>query len=349
MKSIHHSMPTIGEDERKNVLDVLESGFVGHGKKCAEFEQEIAALIEKRFAIATNSGTAALHLALIALEVGEGDEVIVPSYVCTALLNAVHYVRATPVVVDVDPADACLSRETAMKKVTSRTRAIIAAHVLGAPCDVPSLKDFNVPIIEDCAMNLGAKVHGKPAGAQGDLTVSSFYATKYLTSAHGGFVATSDERMGAKIKDLVDFDNREDYIVRYNAQMSDLQAALGLAQLRRLPEFVQKRRELAMRYTAALAGELGALPSDTDFGEHAYFRYCIPCPDGMFAGFQRHFKTRGIEAKPPVYRPLHRYLGLPDEEFPNSSRIQDTWLSIPIYPSLTEEDIRRIEEALRSL
>jgi dTDP-4-amino-4,6-dideoxygalactose transaminase len=209
-------------------------------------------------------------------------------------------------------------------------------------------------VVEDCAMALGAEVGGRPAGSWGDLSVVSLYATKMATCGQGGLLLGDDPLLEARARDLLDYDNREDYRVRYNYQLTDVQAALARRQWADLPRFVERRRSLADRYDRAIdfgaigrAGGRAAPPREPSAGRACWFRY--PVDLGAPAARDRaqaFLLGEAIESKSPVYRPLHRYLGAPDGDFPQSSRLQDCLLSIPLYPSLTDAEADRVADAL---
>ena len=333
---IPHSRPTLGKNEEAAARRVLGSGRLAAGPEVEAFEREVAAVTGTRGGVAVNSGSAALHLALLALGVGKGDDVLVPSYCCAALLHAVSYTGARPAMADVDPGTGLLTAETARRSRTSRTRAAIVPHLLGRLAPLREIASLGLRVVEDCAMAFGTRAGGRPLGALGDVAILSFYATKLLATGQGGMLVSRDRRLLARARDLVRYDERETYTVRYNYPMTDLAAAIGRAQLRRLPLFLARRRALATRYERAFAGLRGASfvphgPSD------ACYRFVLSVPRGREALF-RALRAKGIEAKPPVYRPLHRYLGLRPSRFPGAEACGRAFASLPIYPSLTEED-----------
>ncbi len=250
---VRHSRPWVEEVDVAAVTATLRSGNLAGGKQVARFERELAGAVGQAGGVATSSGTAALHLALRALGIGPGDEVLLPSYVCTAVLNAVHHAQATPVLCDVDPETGGLDPADASGRVTRRTRAAIVAHLFGHPADLDGLEDLDLPIIEDCAQALGAEWRGRPVGSFGTISVFSFYATKVISTGEGGMACSSSPVLLERMRAARDYDHRDDYEVRYNYKMSDLQASLGRSQLRRFPEALEARRRLAERYTQAFA------------------------------------------------------------------------------------------------
>ncbi|MEK7309636.1 MAG: DegT/DnrJ/EryC1/StrS family aminotransferase [Planctomycetota bacterium] len=393
---IKHSCPTIGQAEVQALSSVLKSKHLAQGNVVRKFEdsvvkylggRNISAIPPKRDggkAVAVNSGSSALHLALLSLGVSKGAEVIIPSYVCSAVLNAVNYTGAKPVLADINENDFNLSVESVKKKITKRTRAIIVAHLFGFPAGINKFLSLGIPIIEDCAQSIGAVYHNKsatadlpkarPVGTFGKISVFSFYATKMLATGYGGMVISQDSKLADKIRDLIDYDNRNDYITRYNYQMSDLCAALGLSQLSQLDRFIQRRREIASHYTRYLSSLNLAtliLPLEQPDTTSVFYRYVIrhPKADKIILCLNR----AGIEAKKPVYKPLHRYFGLTPlerpvmnssgrislsplslnfltglnpKDFPNAEQAQRSAISLPIYPALTDKDRNYITDNL---
>jgi perosamine synthetase len=341
---IPHSRPTIGPDDLEAVTGVLLSGDLAQGEQVRRLEAAVAGSLARRGGVATSSGTSALHLALLALGVGAGDEVIMPSYTCVAVLQAARYVGATVRLAEIDPDTYGLDPAAVRRRLSARTRAIIVPHMFGLPADVGALNAFGVPVIEDCAQAFGAATGGRPAGSLGTLAVCSFYATKVLTAGEGGMVLADSNALLDKVRDLRDYDGRRTLVTRFNYKMTDLAAALGLSQLRRLPEFLDRRRILAARYTAALAGLPIRPPAAPAGRSHIYFRYVARAAGA--AGIARRLRARGIDSKPPVFRPLHRYLRVPG--FSRTEAVARTALSLPIYPSLSEGEVDAVVDAIRT-
>jgi perosamine synthetase len=309
------------------------------GPEVAAFERETSRWVGRRHAVATHSGTTALQLALSALGAGPGREVVCPSYVCSAVLNAILANGAKPVVADVDRQTTHLTAGLVKKALTRQAAAVIVPHLFGRPAPVREIVRLGVPLVEDCAMTLGPP----GVGRQGTVSILSFYATKLLTSGgQGGMALTDDPRLAARIRDLLLHDNRERYRLRFNAQMTDLAAAVGRVQLGRLRGFLKARRRMADRYTRALDGV--ALPYDARDPARAWFRYTVEVSDASKAA--RTMARRGVEAKPPVFKPLHRYLELDPKRFPGTEAIWKRTLSIPLYPSLTAAEQ---DQVIRSL
>jgi len=337
---IPHSRPAVGAEEAEAAAAVVTSGMLAAGEETAAFERELAAAVGAAGAVAVSSGTAALHLALLVLGIGPGDEVIVPSWVCTAVLNAVRYVGAAPVVADVEPETGNIAASAAERARTRRTRAAIVPHVMGLPADLDALAALGVPLIEDCAQALGAEYRGRPVGGVGVLSIFSFYATKVIATGQGGMVASRDPDLVARARDLVEYDNRDDYRARYNYQLTDVQAAIGRRQLQRLPEFVLRRRALAERYRQAGPPDWHGRREG-----HIYYRYLLRVRDVDAAA--AWFGARGIGARRPVYRPLHQYLGGP--ACPAADAIHASVLSVPLYPALQTPEVERVVAAISEM
>ncbi|MBI3855168.1 MAG: DegT/DnrJ/EryC1/StrS aminotransferase family protein, partial [Planctomycetes bacterium] len=243
---IPHSRPTLGPEEERAALRVLRSGMLGGGEEVDRFERELERRIGSGRAVAVHTGSAALHLALLGLGVGAGDRVVVPSYTCAAVLNAVMYAGAEPILADVLPETANLDPDDVRVRLRAGTKAIIAPHMMGRLAPIRELRRLGAPVVEDCAMALGGEV-----GREGEVSVFSFYATKMMATGHGGAVLARDRVVVRRIADLVEYDNRDDYKVRHNYRMSALVAALGRAQLAKLADFVKRRRRIADYYRAA--------------------------------------------------------------------------------------------------
>jgi dTDP-4-amino-4,6-dideoxygalactose transaminase len=300
--------------------------------------------------VAVSSGTAALELALRALKIGAGDEVIMPSYVCPAPWLAAQRVGAQAQLVDIDLQTFNIDPAAARCAITKRTRAIIVPHMFGLPADLTALEQLNVPIIEDCAQTLGAMEQCRPVGTVGRLTVCSFYATKLLCAGEGGMVLSNEGALLERVKSLREYDGAPTLdSAAFNLKLTDLQAALGLSQLGRFSSFHERRRVLAAAYRGALSSTAAVCPSVPPGRTHGYYRFVIRLPhlrndpDGLI-GLISRLEQQGIHCRKPVFRPLHRYLD--QSGFPNSDEADRTALSIPLYPDLTEDEVRQIQQSL---
>ena len=332
---IPHSRPTIGPDDIRAVTEVMLSGDLAQGEKVRIFEKDVAAYLGRRGGVATNSGTSALHLALLALGLGAGDEVLLPSYTCVALLHAVRYVGAAPRVVDIEPDGYNLCARESQRHLTPRVKAIIIPHMFGMAADLAPLASLGIPLIEDCAQALGGTYHGQLIGSVGTISICSFYATKMMTTGEGGMLLSDSDVILRRARDLRDYDERPTLETRFNYKMTDMQAALGLSQLDRLPAFLERRQALASRYTAALQNLPITLPAVKQDRRHAFYRYVIGVDDAPRMG--RWLSQRGVHCKPPVFHPLHRYLE--QAGFPHTEAAMRTALSIPLYPSLRDDEV----------
>lgn len=305
------------------------------------FESETAHWVGVKGAVAVSSGTAALHLGLLALGIGKGDEVLLPSYVCTALLNAIHYTGAIPRLVDIDPDSFNIDPGGVKKALSRRSKAIIAPHLFGLPVDMDALTVFEVPIIEACAQSVGATYHGRMTGGFGIFSFVSFYATKLITTGEGGMLLSNSLRLLKRVRELREYDERDRYRISFNYKMTDLQAALGRIQLKRLPTFLEKRKALAQRYRRALESLPVQLPLEYPDRDHCYYRFVIKVK-GQVEPYLSRFHQTGITCRRPVYRPLHWYLR--QTGFPRTDQIFRQALSLPLYPALSDADVKTILE-----
>ena len=343
---IPHSKPSLGPEEIAAVSHVMQSGQIAQGPEVESFEEEMAQWIGVKDAVAVSSGTAALHLGLLALGIGKGDEVLLPSYVCAALLNAINYTGATPRLVDIDPDSFNIDVARVKKAVSKRSKAIIVPHLFGLPADLDALLLLDVPIIEDCAQSLGVSYRGRPIGSLGTFSFVSFYATKLMTTGEGGMLLTNSSQLIRRVKALREYDERDRYRLSFNYKMTDLQAALGRIQLKRFPAFLAKRKTLAKRYHRTLASLPIALPKEYPDRGHCYYRYVIKVK-GRVEPYLDRFRKTGIACRRPVYRPLHRYLR--QTGFHQTDRVFRQALSLPLYPSLSDTEAEVILTAAKQV
>ncbi len=365
---IAHAIPlvkgTIERDDLAAVTRVVRRGGLSEGETTHRFERAFARFLGVTGGVATSSGTAALHLALAALEIGPGDEVIFPSYTCTALLHATLYVGSAPRLVDnrldVRGADFNLAPEAVARAIGPRTKAIIVPHMFGTPADLDQLLALGLPVIEDPTQAVGARHRGRPLGSLGTAAIFSFHASKMLSTGEGGMVLARTPELLSRLRDLNDYEGnlvamrmardertiRQQYRLRYNYRMTDAQAALGLNQLRKLPAFVAGRRTIARIYNKAFSDCEAQLPALGQRHERVFFRYLIQTNQDvphLLAALRR----AGIEGGRGVYPALHQYLGLPKAEFENAEAATASLLSVPLYPSLRPREISRICREVR--
>jgi dTDP-4-amino-4,6-dideoxygalactose transaminase len=338
---IPHSRPMVGAEEARAAAEVVASGNLAEGEVTAAFEGALAGYLGLPHAVALGSGTAALCLTLAALGIGPGDEVIIPSFVCAALLNAVEHTGAAAVPADIDPRTLNIDPADVRRRLTARTKAVVVPHMFGLAADMDALLGLGVPIVEDCAQAVGGSRGGRPLGALGAAAVFSFYATKVMTTGEGGMIATRSGKLAQRVRDLKGTDGRPDHRQRYNFKLTEMQAAIGLVQLSRLPGFIDRRREIARRYAQALRHLPVDLPPEDP--DHIFFRFVIRL--GRGAGeFLRRARARGIACERPVFRPLHRLLGL--DGYPATEQAFRRCVSIPIYPALSDRQVERIAAAV---
>lgn len=342
---IPHSRPTFGKEEKKACLAVLDSLEIAQGRRVAAFEKAFCRFTGRRYAVAVSSGTTALSLALRALKVTRGDEVIVPSYNCAALLHAVDSAGAKAVCADIDMEDLNISVPDTKKKLGRKTKAIIVPHLFGRAARIGEIVKLGIPVIEDGTQALGARASARKVGSFGAVSVFSFYATKMIATGEGGMLLADSGRIAQGLSDMRDYDKKDVYRFRTNSKMTDLEAALGIEQLRKLPFFIRRRREIARQYDRAFRGSDVILPEADELRDHVYSRYAVRIGQN-YRLWLEYFNRRGIAAKKPVYGLLHRYLGFPDDSFPNSVQAMRTVCSIPVYPMLTAKECGTVCRAI---
>jgi perosamine synthetase len=339
------SRPDVRAEDFAYVAELLRTQQIARGPFVRQLESRLAEATGVRSAIAVSSGTAALHVALLALEVGRNDEVIVPTFTCAALLHAVNYVGARPVLADVDPATLNPSVEHVRRLIGPRTRAIIITHTFGFPADLRGIIELGVPVVEDCAHALGAQYWGKPVGAFGALAVHSFYATKVVCAGEGGAICTNSRSLAKRVRDLTDPDGRADYRVRYNYKLSDLAAGLALNQLARLGEGVDRRRAIAARYRASFSVTGVSFQTPLERTGPNYYRFVLQARNP--ARVMRDAAAGGVVCDRPVYRPLHHYEQVRSAEtFPGADSAWRRTVAVPCYPALTDAEVDRVVEVV---
>jgi len=365
--------PLLGEEEAAAAAAAVRSGWVAQGPRVAEFEQAFAAYAGAGHGVAVSSCTTGLHLIMHLLGVGPGEEVVVPSLSFIATANAVRYVGATPVFADVDPDTANLTPSTVESVLTARTRAVLAVHQGGMPAELAGLRALceprGIPVVEDAACAAGSTYRGRPVGVGGPLVAWSFHPRKLLTTGEGGMVTTDSAEWAQRLRRLrehgmsVSATDRhaaggvllETYDeVAFNYRMTDVQAAIGLVQLGRLPGMVARRRELAARYHAALADLPGLHPvRDPDYGTTNYQSFWVLLPDD-FAGSRNAvleaLAARGVSARRGIMA-AHlepAYADHPHAPLPVTERLTSRSLILPLYHDLTEAEQDQVVDALRA-
>jgi perosamine synthetase len=374
-RKIPFHIPSIGEEEISEVVDSLRSGWLTTGPKVKKFEQAFADYVGTRSAIAVNSCTSALHLALEAIAVKAGDEVVVPAYTFTGTAAVVTHCGARPVLADSRPGGFNVEAASIEPVITPRTRALVVVHFAGEACDMDPILDLaarhGLPVVEDAAHALPTTYKNRMVGTIGDLTAFSFYATKTITTGEGGMLTTAREDWEARIRKMglhgmsTDAWKRyapggswyyevEDFGFKYN--MTDLSAALGIQQLRRVDEFQKRRQAIAGAYAEAL-GSLDAciVPRESPYGVHAWHLFPLQLNlESLRAGraeFIRELGDRGVSTS-VHFIPLHhhpayqRAFGYHPGDFPSADLAFSRIVSLPIYPAMSDADVGRVIEAV---
>jgi len=346
--AVPHSRPDLGREEEEAALRVLRSGRLAPGEEARRGGALLARIAGCGEAVLLSSGTSALTLAVRALQIGPRDGVAVPSYACAALLHAVRAAGALPLVCDIDPTTLALDPDDLDRRATGEVRAAIVVHPFGAPVRVEPVRARGLLVIEDCAQALGALDREAPVGSRGDAAVFSFAPTKVVTcGGPGGGLASPRAGLVAEVRDLAGYDEKDDARPRWNALMGDVHAAVLGVQLSRLRRFHDRRAAIAQRYDEALAPLRLDRPRPSPGADPIVYRYLVRVreADRLVQALDR----RGIGARRPVYRPLHRLMRL-DGTFPHTERAQREIVSLPLYPALTDMQAERvIEEVLRCL
>ena len=356
--------PVLGEAEERGVLDVLRSGRLSLGPLLGEFEQQFARRIGSPYASAVSSGTAGLHLALRAVGVADGDEVITSPFSFVASANVIVYERARPVFVDIDPRTLTIDPTAVAAAVTERTTALLPVHIFGWPADIAALERLGLPIVEDACEALGA-IHadGVAVGARGHPAVFAFYANKQLTTGEGGMVTLSE----AAHKERIDSERNQgrapnmDWLdhdrLGFNYRLGEIACAIGLAQLERLDGMLAARARVADAYRELLSGiEDLDLPCPDEGGNvRGWFVYTVGLPRGVDRDETiRGLRERGVQSKPylPAIHLMSYYretFGHRPGEFPVCEDIAARSLALPFHPELSEGEITRVADALTSV
>jgi perosamine synthetase len=364
--------PWLGAEEAEAAAAAVASGWVAQGPRVAAFEQAVAARAGAIHGVALSSCTAALHLALLCLDLSPGDEVIVPSLSFIATANAARYVGARPVFADVSATTQNLTPETIEAVVTPRTRAVILVHQAGVPADIDAIQEMcrprGITIIEDAACAIGSQYHGAPIGGPSDLVAFSFHPRKVITCGEGGMLLTPDARLAERARRLrehgmsVSAADRhasggvviEEYLeTGWNFRMTDIQAAVGLVQLDRLDEIVRRRRALAERYHAALASIVGdAHIGDPPWGRTNYQSYWVVLPDDVPLSrneLLRQLAAEGISCRRGIMASHLEpaYADHPHIELPVTTHLTERSIILPMFHEMTEADQDTVIAAFR--
>lgn len=350
-RSVPGARPYIGAEERAAVDRVMAGGMLAQGPEVDAFEREFSAHVEGRACVAVGSGTSALLLGLLAEGIGAGDEVIVPSFSFAATANAVALTGATPIFADIEPDHFCLDPAAAAAAVGPRTAAIMPVHLYGHPAAMGPLRELadrhSLLLAEDAAQAHLAGYRGRPVGTLGRIAAFSFYPTKNMTCGEGGLVVCEDETTARRVRLLRNQGMERRYaneIIGYNARMTDLQAAIGRVQLRRLPGWTKQRRRTAAALTAGLEGVVG-VPRVAADAEPAWHQYTVRSPDRD--AMVEHLAAEGVGVGVYYPTPIHRLPAYDlDLDLPVTHRAAAEVLSLPVHPSVDEDDVAHIVGAV---
>ncbi len=347
-----HSRTSLADEDIDAATAVLRTGEISESEQTRELESEFAEFLGRRHAWATASGTTALYGALLCLEIGEGDEVLVPTYVCDDVLSAVIQSGAEPVPVDLDPDDLNPDPADAAARVTPRTRAAVLAHNLGMPARVGEFEDAGLAVIEDCAHGLGGSLGEQPAGGRGTATVLSFHGLKMITVGAGGMVLTDSDEMAGRYGRMRDPDFAAGEY-RLHSRLTNPLAAIALKQLARLGETVELRRSLVGRYLDGLADVDAIRPAETENADgrrSSCYRFAVVTDGNLgFDDIEAAFLDRGVIVRRPVKQLCHRTLGLDPGDFPQAEALFDRVVSLPLYPDLMEPEQDTVIAAAREV
>lgn len=362
IKTIPIAKPIIGDNEINEVVKVLKSGELTQGRWVEEFEGDFAKFTNTKFAVATSNGTTALHLALLSLGIGAGDEVITTPFTFIASTNAILYVGAKPVLVDIDPKTFNINPNLIEEKITSKTKAILPVHLFGLPADMKKIleisKKYKLFVLEDAAQAHGAKIGNQMTGNFGDLAAFSFYPTKNITTSEGGMITTNNELLAKKLKMLRNHGMEKRYhhdMLGFNFRMTNIQAAIGKHQLKRLNDFNKKRRENAQFLSKHLSGldkiQTPFIPAGFT---HVFHQYTILIKDGK----EKREKLIEYLNKNRVGNMIYYPIPVHKQEFMKdmyhgvklgiTEQLSEQVLSLPIHPSLTKENLKRIVNLIKT-
>jgi perosamine synthetase len=358
---IHMARPQMGDEEKAAVLAVLDSGMLAQGREVAEFESAFAEYCGVKHAIATSNGTTALHVAILAHEIGPGDEVITVPFTFIASANSIFYAGAKPVFVDIDPVSFNIDVDQIEAAITPRTRAIMPVDLYGNPAEMSRIQEianrYGLLIIEDAAQAHGADENGRRAGSWGT-GCFSFYPTKNITTGEGGIVTTNDDCIADHARLLRSHGMRVRYyheMLGYNFRMTNIHAAIGLAQLPKLEAFNERRIANAAYLSEHLPKDKVQVPQVRPGTRHVFHQYTVRIlPPVDRDGARRQLLEAGVGSEVYYPIPVHKQqvyidMGYGDQSFPESEKAAEQVLSLPIHPSVTQEDLEIIVAAVKAL
>ncbi len=352
--------PSLSGNEKKYVNNCIDSTWISSkGKYIIEFENAFADFVGIQHAASVCNGTVAIHLALIALGVGPGDEVIVPTLTYIASVNAIAYTGATPVFVDSVADTWQMDPEDVKKKITNNTKAIMAVHLYGHPCDMDALcaitREHDIFLIEDCAEAIGSKYKGQHVGTFGDISTFSFFGNKTITTGEGGMVVTNDETLfdravHFKGQGLAKHRQYWHDVIGYNYRMTNICAAIGLAQLEQVNHFLERKQEIAKKYTAAFQNTSIRFHLSHPDVTHSYWMCSVLLPEASHRDkLRNNLDSLGIETRPLFY-PVHT-MPMYSTKFQRHSVAEDLgWrgVNLPSYPGMTDEEVEIVIKAIKS-
>jgi perosamine synthetase len=349
--------PQLGEEEKQRVWEAMASGSLAQGPRVRELEEGFAAYVGTRHAVATSSGTTALHLSLLGQGIGPGDEVVTVAFTFIASASSIVVTGARPIFVDIEERDFCMDVGAVESAITPRTRAIMPVSLYGQPADMPALADIaerhGLAVLEDSCQAHGAAIGDRRSGAWGSAGTFSFYPTKNMTTGEGGMVTTDDAELADRVRLLREHGMRVRYyhdIIGYNFRMTDLAAAIGLAQLPKLPAANERRRAIAARYDAELRGVI--TPWVRPGVTHVYHQYTIRVRerDAFAEGLGRRGVGSGVYYPVPVHRQKPFVaMGYGDAALPVTDRLTEQVLSIPVHPSLSDDEVATVIGAVNDV
>lgn len=346
---IPHSKPYLDNKELEKIIEVYTSGNIAVGREIDEFEEKIANYIGKKYAIATSSGTTALHLLLHCMGIKKDDEVILPDSVCPGVMHAIEYTGATPIIADINEKDFNISVEHTKKLITKNTKAIIVPHMFGLPSDIDELKELKIPIIEDCAQSIGAEYKNKKVGSFGYASIFSFYATKMFTSIDGGMILTDDEKLAEVLKDLRYYGGKRDYKLRFNYKMQNINAAVGLVQFEKLELFLLERNKLASKYFDIFSKVkwVEIVNQSTEKKVSSNYRFIVKIDEEKKEFFEDICKKYEIVLGDTIFEDLSLFAPQYFKELlPNTQNLMNDTYSFPLYPNIDENGLEEFFKEL---
>ena len=345
---IAHNKLTYNSAESMAVRRVIDSGYWAAGKEVNRLEEELKAITKRKYAFAVSSGLSAITLALLALKVKKGDEVIIPAYSCVAIINAVLFCKAKPVPVDVLIDNWNIDPDLILTKVTSRTKAIIVVNTFGVRANFNKIKLYGIPIIEDCAHAIGGGTKKSFFGKNGIISITSFYATKLIGGGEGGAVLTDDKNIAEFVNDYRDYTDKKPSGFRLNNKMSDIHASVSLCQLKRLNEIIVSRLNIASTYDQYFKEMKNKFPDfiKPKFENRIWYRYVIYIQGIKAKKIIQELEKKGINSAEPVEFWVSKNK---KKEFPISNFAYEHLVSIPIFPTLRGSDILKVINAIKSI